>query len=60
MSGDIRKSVEKIQVSLKRDEITGTVPECRSTFMTAPRLIFVRMRNVSDKFVEKIKTIYVQ
>ena len=36
--------------------ITGALREDPCTFMTIPRLILLRMRNVPDKFVEKIKT----
>jgi len=43
-----RKSVEKIQASLKSDKNKGY------TFLS--RSVFFRMKNVSDKFVEKLET----
>jgi hypothetical protein len=52
-----RKSVkkEKIQVSLKSDINNGTLQEDLSTFMIISSSILLRVRNVSDKFPEKIK-----
>jgi len=47
-----RKSVEKIQVSLKSKKITSTVREDQYIFMITPRSIFLRMRSVSDSFTE--------
>jgi len=44
-----RKSVEKIQVSLKSDKNNGTLHEDRYVFLIISRLILLRMRNVSDK-----------
>ena len=41
-------------ISLTR--ITGTLREDLCTFMVVSRCIPVRMRNVSDKFVEEVKT----
>jgi len=39
----------------------GTLHEDTSTFMTISRSVLLRMRNVSDKFGEKIKkTFYAQ
>jgi len=42
-----RKSVKKIQVSLKSDNSNGTAHEDRYTFMNLPCSIF--QRNISDK-----------
>jgi hypothetical protein len=50
------KSVEKIQVSLKSDNNNGTLHEDLCTFMIISRWILLRIRNVSDKIVQKIKT----
>jgi len=36
--------------------ITGTLLEDVCTFMIISRLILLRMRNISDRIVEKIKT----
>jgi hypothetical protein len=47
-----RKSVEKIQVSLKSDKNNGTLHEDLCTFMMISRWILLRMRNV----VENTKT----
>jgi len=41
------KSVENIQVSLNEDQ---------NTFLIISRQIMFRMKNVSDTFIEKIKT----
>jgi len=50
------RKLEKIQVSLKsvknNVQLTWTAPD----FLIISRSIFLRMRNVSDKVVEKIKT----
>jgi hypothetical protein len=43
-----RKSVEKIQVSLKSDKITAALREDRRAFMIS-RSVLLRMRNVSDE-----------
>jgi hypothetical protein len=53
-----RKSAEKTQVSLKSDRKNEFSHEslCRPTFMTISRSIRLRMRNVSDKIEDKIKT----
>jgi hypothetical protein len=52
-----RKSVEEIQVPLKSDKNNGcTLREDLCTFMIISRWIFPRMKNVSDKVLEKIKT----
>jgi len=47
--GFFRKSVEKIQVSLKSYKIAFTLHEDLSTFMTISLSVLLRMRNVSDK-----------
>jgi hypothetical protein len=44
-----RKSVEKIQVSLKSDNNNGTLHEDLCTFMIVSRSILLRMKNISDK-----------
>jgi hypothetical protein len=49
------KSVRKIQVSLKTDKNNFTVHENLCTLMIISHSILLRMRNSSDKFVEKIK-----
>ena len=51
-----REYAEKIQVSLKFDGMTGTPQEDRCTFSIISRGIIRRMRNVSGKVVQKIKT----
>ena len=51
-----RKSVEKIQFSLKSDNNNGTLHEDLCTFMIISRWIIFRMRNVSCKTLEEIKT----
>jgi hypothetical protein len=35
--------------------MTGTLVEQQNIFMITSRSVFLRMRNVSDRFVEKIK-----
>jgi hypothetical protein len=50
------KSVEKIQVSLKSGKNNVYFSEYVSTFMKMSGWILLRMRNVSDIVVEKIKT----
>jgi len=55
-----RKSVEKIQMSLKSDRITGTLLEAdRYSFLSVSRLILLRIRNVSNRLVDKSKTHFV-
>ena len=44
-----KKTVQKIQVSLKSVRITGTLHEDQYTFLIISRLVPPRMRNVSDK-----------
>jgi hypothetical protein len=51
-----RKSVEKIQVLLNSNKMTDTLHEDRHTFLITSRSVILRMRNVKDKVVEKIKT----
>jgi hypothetical protein len=51
-----RKSVEKIQVSLKSDKNNGYLHEDLRTFMTIPCWILFKMRNALTNVVEKIKT----
>ena len=51
-----RKSVEKIQVSLKYNNHGGYITGDLYTLMTIFRLIPLRMRHISDKIVEKIIT----
>jgi len=50
-----RKSVAKVQVSLKPDKNNGTLHEDQYTVFIISHSV-LGMRNVSDKFVEKIKT----
>jgi len=47
--GIFKKSVEKIQVSLISDKITGILHEDQYTFIIISRSRFLRMKNVSDK-----------
>ena len=51
-----RKSIQKIQVLLMSEKITGTVHEEKYLFFILSRSFLIRMRNVPDKFVYKIKT----
>jgi hypothetical protein len=44
-----RKSVEKIQASLKTDSITGTLHEDQCTFCILSRSFLLRMTDVSEK-----------
>jgi len=44
-----RKSIHKVQILLKSDNITGTLHEDKYTFLIISRSFFLRMRNVSDK-----------
>jgi len=46
--------VEKIQVSLISDRNNGSAHEGQYTFPITSRSVLLRMRNVSDKSVEKI------
>ena len=50
-----KKSVEKIQV-IKTDRIMGNLYEEQCTFLIISRSVLLRMRNISDRFVGKIKT----
>jgi hypothetical protein len=51
-----RKSVQKFQVLLMSEKITGTVHEEKHRFLIVSRSFLLSMRNVPDKFVYKIKT----
>jgi len=55
--GIFRKCVEKIQVSLKSDK-NGEYIIRRPVYMHDHISILLRMKNVSEKFVGKIKTHY--
>jgi hypothetical protein len=46
----------KLMFHWNRTRITGTVHEDQYTFLTISRSVLLRMRNVSDKFAEKIET----
>jgi len=48
------KPVEEIHVSLISDRNNGTAHEGQYTFPITYRSVFLRMRNVSDKSVDKI------
>jgi len=50
-----RKSVEKIQVLLKSEKNNGYFTR-RHTFSIKFRSVLLRMKNISDEFVEKLKT----
>jgi len=53
----LRKSVEKIQVPLKSDKNNGYFTwKYIYTFLVTSRSVFLRIRNVSKTFVQKIKT----
>ena len=53
-----QKSVEKIQVSLNSGKNNdSTLHEDQYTFLVTLAQFFCRMKNVSDKFVAKIKTL---
>ena len=57
----LRKSVDKIQVSLKCDQNSGTLYEDILTFIIVSRSVLFRTIKVSDKAVEESKhTFYVQ
>jgi len=45
----LRKSVEKIQVSLKSDRITGTLREDQCAILIISRSFLLKVRTVSDK-----------
>jgi hypothetical protein len=51
-----RKYVEEIKDPLNMIRITDTLHEDQYTVLIISRSFPLRMRNVSDKFVEKIKT----
>jgi hypothetical protein len=52
-SSIFRKSVGKIQLSLKSDKITDTLQEDLSIFTIIIRLVLLRMRNLSEKSCRK-------
>ena len=51
-----RKSVEKVQGSLKSDKHKGYFTSIPIYFFIISRSFLLRMTNISDKFLEKIKT----
>jgi hypothetical protein len=51
-----RNSVDKIKFSLKSDRNNGTLHEDLCAFMIISRSVLLRMRNVSGKVAEKMKT----
>jgi len=48
-------SVESIKDSLNLTRITATLHKDQYTFMIIPRSVLLRIRNISDKIVQKIK-----
>ena len=48
-------SVDNFQVSLKSDKNNGTLHEAQYILLIISRSILLKMRNVSDKCVEKIE-----
>jgi hypothetical protein len=60
--GFFRKSVEKIQVSLKSDKNNSTLHEGQYTFSIIYRSVLPRMKNISEReVVQKLETqFYVQ
>jgi len=50
------KKVETVQASLNLTRITGILYEDQYTILIISRSILLRMRNVSSKVVEEIKT----
>lgn len=55
----IQKYVRKIKVRLKSDKKTGTSHVDLCTFIGICRSILLRMRNVLENFVERIKTHFI-
>jgi len=51
-----RKSAEKIKLLLKHDKDNGTLNADQCAFVTVSCSVLLRMRNISGKIVEKIKT----
>ena len=51
-----RKFIEEVQVTLQCDNNNGTSHEDQFSFFIISRSFLLRMRNVSTKIVEKIKT----
>ena len=58
LSTFFRKSIENLQVSLKSGTIKRYFIWRRMYVYDIFRLIFIRIRNISDKIVEKIKTYF--
>jgi len=54
-----RNAVKKIQLSLNSGKNNDTLHEDQNTFLIISRSFLIRMRNISTKFVEKIKTRFV-
>ena len=55
------KICKKIQVSLKFDKNNGTLLGNQNAFLIISNSLLLRIRNVLDKFVEKMKTqFYIQ
>ena len=52
-----RKSVEKIRLSLNTTRVTDTLHEDLCKFVTTPRYIFLRMRNISNKICRENQNI---
>ena len=50
------KSVEEIQGSVRSDKNNGYSTKDQRTFLIKSRSIILRMRNVSERVVEKMKT----
>ena len=50
-----RKSVEKIQGSLKSEKNSGALDEQQHIFWITSRSFLLKMRNVSDEFIHKVK-----
>jgi len=51
-----RKSAEKIKLLLNHDKNNDTLNVDQCTFVTVSYSVLLRMRNISGKIVEKIKT----
>jgi len=53
--------LKKIQVSLKSDNMTGTLHEAQYTFLIISRSVLLIMGNMSEKILtENQNTIYIQ
>jgi hypothetical protein len=55
-SKNFRKTVEKIQALLLHDKYNGNFYEDQYTFRITSRSLLLRMRNASDRFVQKVRT----